>query len=103
MEVYQRGPGAEPWWGSEAKRTEARCAICSGQTHFRDVFIEDIRCTLRLVQSLLPPTLLLQKTLRICAISRPTMAEVGWARVATGFTWKVGDIDGEDDIAGKVE
>ena len=34
---------------------------------FRDVFIEDIRCTFRLMQSLLPPPLFPPKTLRICA------------------------------------
>ena len=40
--VSQQGPGAEPWWGLGAK-APARYAytICSGQMHFRDVFIED--------------------------------------------------------------
>jgi len=44
MEVPQWGPG------------EARYAytICSGQTHSHDVLIEDIQCTFRLMQSLLP-------------------------------------------------
>jgi len=41
-EVPQQGPGAEPWWGSGAKPPEARNAytICTGQTHFHDVFID---------------------------------------------------------------
>ena len=68
-EVPQRGPGAEPQWGSagEAPRSQICVYNCSGQTHFRDVLTEDIRCTFRLMWSLLPPPLLLQKTLRICA------------------------------------
>jgi len=39
-----------------AKPLEAIYAytICSGQMHFRDVFIDDIWCTFRLMQSLLP-------------------------------------------------
>jgi len=67
-EVPQRGPGAA-------------YTICSGQTHFRDVFIEDIRCTVRLTRSLLPPRLLLQKTLRICA---NLTTHPGQGRVGTG-------------------
>jgi len=61
---------------------EARYAytICSGQTHFHYVFIEDIRCTFRLMRSLLPPPPLLQKLFEFVQISRPTLAEVGWAR-----------------------
>ena len=55
-EVPQWGPGAEPRWDLKVKPPEARYAytICSGQTHFRDVFIEDIRCTFMLMWSLLP-------------------------------------------------
>jgi len=56
-----------PQWDSGAEPLEARYTytICSGQMHFRDVFIEDIRCTFRLMrtlQSLLPPPLLFQKS-----------------------------------------
>jgi len=40
--------------------------MCSGQTHFLDVFIEDIRYTFRLMQSLLPLTPTPPKKLRIC-------------------------------------
>ena len=74
----QRGPGAEPHWGSGAKNPEARYAytICSGQTYFCHVFIEDIRCTFGLMRSLLPLTLLLQKLFEFVQISRPTLAEV---------------------------
>jgi len=59
MEVPHRGLGAEPQWGSGAYLATGGFAytISSGQTHFRDVFIEDIlRCTFRLMWSLLPPT-----------------------------------------------
>jgi len=43
------------------------------------VFIEDIRCTFRLMWSLLPPPLLLQKSLRICAnlTTHPGRGRVG--------------------------
>jgi len=78
-----RGPGAEHQevWGL-SPHAEARYAytICSGQTHFRDVFIEDIRCTLRLMRSLLPPPYSSKKLFKFVQISRPTLAEVGWAR-----------------------
>jgi len=69
MEVPQWGQGAEPKRGSGAKPPEARYAytISSGQMHFRDVFIEDIWCTFRLMHSLLPPPLLLQRNpLNLC-------------------------------------
>jgi len=62
-------------------RAEARYTICSGQTHFRDVFIEDMRFTFRLMRTLLPPTPTPPKKLfEFVQISRPTLAEVGWAR-----------------------
>jgi len=49
--------GQSPGGSLGAKPPEARYpyTICSGQTHFRDVFIEDIWCTFRLMWSLLPP------------------------------------------------
>ena len=60
--------GQSPSCDLGAKPPEARYmpTICSGQTHFRDVFIENIRCTFRLMQSLLPPPYS-SKTLRIYA------------------------------------
>jgi len=80
-EVPQQRPGAEPWWGLGAKPPEARYAhtICSGQTHFRDVFIEVIRCTVncRLMRSPLPHTTPLKRLFEFVQISRPTLAEVG--------------------------
>jgi len=72
---------------SGAKPPEARYAytICSGQTHFHDVLKEDIRCTFRLMWSLLPPPLLLQKTLRIRAhlTTHPGRGRVGSGNVPT--------------------
>jgi len=46
-DVLQRGQEQSPGGGLGAKPPEARYAytICNGQTHFRDVFIEDIQCT----------------------------------------------------------
>ena len=42
--------------GVEAPRSQICIyTICSGQTRFRNVFIEDIRCTFRLMRSLLLP------------------------------------------------
>jgi len=68
-EVIQGGPEAEPRWRSGGKAPRSQiCIICSGQTHFRDVFTEVIYGeppgSCRVCH--LPP-LLLQKTLRICA------------------------------------
>jgi len=48
--------------------------------HFHDVFIKDIWCTFRLMRSLQPPPLLLQKTLRICA---NLTTHPGWGRMGT--------------------
>ena len=102
-EVIQRGPGAEPRWrsGCFALRSQI-CIICSGQTHFRDVFTEDIRCTTRLMQSLPSPTPTPPKKLfEFVQISRPTLAEVRWARahqyptVATPlFAGRIGRVGG---------
>jgi len=77
----QQGPRPERRWGLGAKPPEARYAytICSGQTHFRDVFIEDMRCTFRLMRSLLPPDPTAPKTLHICA---NLMTRPGWGRWA---------------------
>jgi len=83
MEDPSSVQGQSPGGGLWAKPPEARYAytICSGQTHFCDVFIENIRCTFRLMHSVLPlPPLLLQKNFEFVQISRPTLAEVGWAR-----------------------
>jgi len=59
--------------GSGAKPPEARYAytFCSGQMHFRDVFREDIWCTIRLMWSLLPSSLLLQKLFNLCKSHDP--------------------------------
>jgi len=56
-EVPQRGQGVP---GARYAYT-----VCSGQTHFRDVLIEDIRCrpTFRLMRSLLPLPYSSKKTL----------------------------------------
>ena len=45
MEISLQGPGAESRWWFGAEPPEARYAytICSGQTYFRDVFIENIQ------------------------------------------------------------
>jgi len=73
-----------PSGGLGAKPPEARYGytICSGQTHFRDVFIEDIGLlsTFTLMQSLLPPPYSSKKLFKFVQISRPTLAEIGWAR-----------------------
>jgi len=52
-----RGRALVGVWGKPPR--SQICKICSGQTHFRDVFIEDIWCTFGLMQSA-APTLLLQ-------------------------------------------
>ena len=78
-EVPSRVQGQSPGGGLGAKLPEARYAytICCGQTHFRDVFIEDIWCTFRLMWSLLPPPYSSKKHFEFVQISRPTLAEVG--------------------------
>ena len=48
--------------------------------HFPDVFIEDIWCTFRLMQSLLPHPYSSKKLFEFVQISWPTLAEVVWAR-----------------------
>jgi len=83
MEVPQRGTGAEPWWGLEARYAYT---TCSGQTYFRDVFIEDIWCTFSLVRSLLPPPYSSKKLFEFVQISRPTLAKIGWAPCSTVAT-----------------
>jgi len=77
----QWGTRQSPGEGLGAEPPEARYAytICSGQTHFRDVFIEDIWCTLRLMRSLLPPPYISKNLFKFVQISRPTLAEVWWA------------------------
>ena len=61
---------------------EARYAytICSGQTHFRDVFIEDMWYTFRLMWSLLSPIPTPPKKLFEFCKSHDLPFEVGWAR-----------------------
>ena len=85
-EVPQRGPGTEPRLRVWAKPPEARYAytICSGQTHFRDLFIEDIWCTFRLMRSLLPHPYSSKETLRTCAnlTINPGQGRVGTCRRA---------------------
>jgi len=81
MQVAQRGPGAPVGvWGQSPQKPDMHIQSAVYKRIFRDVFIEDIRCTFRLMRSLLPPPLLLQKLFEIVQISRPTLAEVGWAR-----------------------
>jgi len=66
--------GQSPGGGLRVK-PEARYAytICSGQTHFRDVFIEDIRCTFRLMWSVLPHPYSSKKLFEFVPISRPIL------------------------------
>ena len=78
-----RGKAPVGTWGRTPRSQiyAYRPTICSGQTHFRDVFTEDIRCTFRLMQSLLPPPYTPPKKLfEFVQISWPTLAEVGWKR-----------------------
>jgi len=65
-------------WGLSPQKPDMH-TICSGQTHFRDVFIYGVpssSCTVCY------PTLLLQKNFEFVQISRPTQAEVAppWLR-----------------------
>jgi len=53
IEVYayapaeSRGNAPVGLWGKATAEARYAYTICSGQTHFRDVFTEDIRCTLK--------------------------------------------------------
>ena len=71
MEIPQQGPGAEPGEGLGAKPPEARYAytICSGQTHFRDVYNRRYTVYLQAhVESATPlPPPYCSKTFQICA------------------------------------
>ena len=52
--------------GGEAPEAKYAYTICSGQAHFRDVFIGDIRCTFRLKWSLLPPPYSSKNSSNLC-------------------------------------
>ena len=84
-EVSQRSPGAEAKYAYR---------ICSGQTHFRDVFIEDIRCTFRLMQTLLPlHPFSCKKTQNLCKSHDPPRprwgGHVGYATdLISGIKWE---------------
>ena len=88
--VGSRGKALVGVW---SPRSHICIYICSGQTHFRDVFIEDIRCTFRLMWSLLPRTLLLQKTSNLCKSHDPPVTHRGYAtatvgRVGNCYVWQ---------------
>ena len=72
----QRGPGAD----GRSPQKPGMHIQSAGQTHFHDMFIEDIQCTFRLMRSLLPLHTPPKKLFESVQISRPTLAEVGWAR-----------------------
>jgi len=72
MEISLQGPGAESQWWFGAEPPEARYAytICSGQTYFRDVFIEDNTVYVQAHAESATP-LLLQQTLNLCKSHDP--------------------------------
>ena len=82
-----RGRAPVVIWG---KAPEARYAytISSGQTHFRDVFIEDIRCTFKLMWSLLPPPYYSKKLFEV--VSKLMVQEHAGSRPVAIFRTLIG-------------